>query len=64
MFRRLYIIRQLATPGFYRKLFDAQADIYNLSLPPLRHSHTTQRILIGQMISDHGLKELFWWHIV
>lgn len=64
VFIRLYIISKSVTPGFYRNLFDAQTNIYNLSLPALRHNHATQGVIIGQMVSDHRLEKLFWWHIV
>ena len=51
-------------PRFYAELFDAEADVDDLSLTALGHDHATQRVVIGKMVSDHRLEKLFWWHVV
>ena len=50
--------------GFYAELFDAEADVDDLSLAALGHDHAAQRVVVGEVVSDHGLEKLFWGHVV
>jgi hypothetical protein len=50
--------------GFDAELFDAETDVDDLSLTALGHDHTAQRVVVGEMVSNHGLEKLFWGHFV
>ena len=50
--------------GLNAELLDAETDVDDLSLTSLGHDHTAQRIVIGEVVSNHRLKELFWRHVV
>ena len=51
-------------PRLYAELFDAEADVDDLSLTSLGHDHAAQRVIVGEMVSNHRLEELFWRHVV
>jgi hypothetical protein len=51
-------------PRFYAELFDAEANVDDLSLTSLGHDHAAQRVIVGEMVSNHRLEKLFWWHVV
>jgi hypothetical protein len=50
--------------GLYGYLLDTQPDVYYLALASLRHHHTAERVVICKVVSNHGLEELFWGHVV
>lgn len=51
-------------PGLDAELLDAETDVDDLSLTSLGHDHAAQRVVVGEVVPNHRLEKLFWWHVV
>jgi hypothetical protein len=49
---------------FYANVLDAQADVDDSALDALSHCHSADGIFVRQVIADHGMEELLWWHVI
>jgi hypothetical protein len=50
--------------GLDGDLLDAEADVDHLALFSLYHDHSNERVLPGEMISNHRPKVVFWIDVV
>ena len=50
--------------GLDGDLLDAEADVDHLALFSLYHDHSNERVLPGEMISNHRPKVVFWINMV
>jgi len=45
-------------------MLDPQADIDDSALDTLGHRHSANGVFVRQVIADHGMEELLWWHVI
>lgn len=60
---RFNIRWQLTAPG-YPHSQNTETDIDDFLLWPLSHSHSKQRLILSQVITNHRVQEFFWGEVV